>query len=252
MVTTPSVDNWIVKPKPNPQAEIRLFCFPYAGGGALPFRTWSNDLPSEIEVCAVQLPGRENRLNEPPIPRLSPLVQTLARVLLPSLDKPFAFFGHSMGALIGFELVRHLRSQKSPVPIHLFVSGCKAPQIPDTDSPLHDLPSSLLIEKLRSYNGTPEAVLQDHTMMQLLLPVIRADFAIIETYVYSKEEPLNLPISAFGGFEDSSVSHEQLAEWRNQTSRSFELQMLRGNHFFLHAERALLLKYISRDLRSYL
>lgn len=214
------------------------------------FRTWSNELPSEIEVCAVQLPGRENRLNEPLRTQLSPVVQTLAQALLPHMNKPFAFFGHSMGALMSFELARQLQKQNSPVPVHLFVSGREAPQILDTKPPIHNLPLPAFVEKLRDYNGTPEVVLQDPELMQLLVPVLRADFAIVETYEYSNKEPLNCPISAFGGLEDSLVKHENLPDWRNQTSNSFQLRMLKGNHFFLHTERSLLLKYISQDLSN--
>lgn len=180
--------------------------------------------------------------------RLLPLVQTLAQVLLPYLNKPFAFFGHSMGALVGFELARQLCFQKSPVPVHLFVSGRHAPQIPDTEPPIHELPLPIFIKELRRYNGTQEAVLQNAELMKLLVPTLRADFALSKTYVYSISEPLDCPISAFGGFQDSSVNCEDLAAWRNQTSSSFELRMLRGNHFFLHSERSRLLASISQDL----
>ena len=125
---------WLACPQLNPQARMRLFCFPYAGGGASIFHRWPGKLPTMVEVCAVLLPGRGNRLTEPPFIQLSPLVQTLTEALLPHLTTPFAFFGHSMGALIGFELARQLRRQQGPSPVHLFVSGREAPQLPSPDA----------------------------------------------------------------------------------------------------------------------
>lgn len=196
-------------------------------------------------------PGREIRLKEPSFTRLSPLVQTLAQVLHPYLNMPFAFFGHSMGALIGFELARQLRRQYSLGPVHLFVSGRRAPQIPDRSPPIHQLPESALVEELRRLNGTPESVLQNAELMQLVLPVLRADFALCETYVYSTEDPLDCPISAFGGLQDGSVSYDDLAAWRDQTNSSFTLKMIRGNHFFLQSARALILSALSQELQRH-
>lgn len=250
MTMTPNFDAgaWVTCPKPNPQTRLRLFCFPYAGSGASIFRTWSNNLPAEIEVRPVQLPGRESRLAEPPFTRLSPLVQTLTYVLRPYLNMPFAFFGHSMGALISFELARHLRRQHGLGPGYLFVSGSRAPQIPDPDPPIHQLPESAFMEELRGLHGTLEPILQNAELMQLLLPVLRADFAVCETYVYVTEDPLACPISAFGGLQDCEVSCNDLAAWRDQTYSFFTLRMLPGDHFFLHSAQAPLLQAISRDL----
>lgn len=248
MTTTLTLNSWVTCPKPNPQARLRLFCFPYAGGGASIFRTWPDDLPAQIEVCPVQLPGRESRLKEPPFTRLLPLVQTLAQVLHPYLNMPLAFFGHSMGALISFELAHQLRRQYSLDPVHLFVSGRGAPQIPDLEPPIHHLPEAAFVEELRRLNGTPESVLQNAELMRLVLPILRADFAICETYVHSTQEPLDCPISAFGGLQDSEVSYDSLAAWRDQTNSSFTLKMFPGNHFFLHSARSLILSAVSQDL----
>jgi len=238
----------MTRPQTNPQALLRLFCFPYAGGGASIFRTWSNNLPSEVEVCPIQLPGRENRLQEPPFNRLAPLVHVLAHVLLPYLDLPFVFFGHSMGALISFELARYLRRQHAPGPLHLFVSARRAPQIPAINPPIHHLPESAFIEALRDFNGTPESILQNAELMQLLLPVLRADFAVCETYTYSVEDPLACAISTFGGLQDCEVCYDELAAWREQTDGFFTQRMLPGNHFFLRSARVSLLRYITQDL----
>lgn len=240
----------ILCPKPNPQAGLRLFCFPYAGGRASIFRTWPDSLPMTIEVCSVELPGRASRLNEPPFTRLLPLVQALADALSPHLYKPFAFFGHSLGALVSFELARQLRAQGAPAPVHLFVSGVGAPHIRNPDSAVHGLPEPQLKDKLRRLNGTPTAVLEHAELMQIMLPILRADFAIYETYAYADEPPLGCPISVFGGVQDRAVSRERLEAWRDQTSTSFSLRMLPGDHFFIHTAQSLLLRMLSQELHG--
>jgi medium-chain acyl-[acyl-carrier-protein] hydrolase len=252
MITKSSSSSWIDYLKPNPHAQLRLFCFPYAGGSASIFRTWVNDLPPDLEVCPVQLPGRENRLMEPPFTRLSSLVQVLAQALFPYLDIPFAFFGHSMGALIGFELARELRRQNRPGPRHLFVSAHRAPQIPPRRPPIHQLAEAAFKAELDGLHGTPQEVLQSAELMQLLLPLLRADFAVSETYIYSPEAPLNCSISAYGGLQDKEVSYHDLEKWRDQTHHSFTLRMLPGNHFFVHSAQALLLQAVFQDLTTLL
>lgn len=250
MTTTPTYDSWVTFPRPNPQASLRLFCFAYAGGGALSFRAWSGSLPPTVEVCPIELPGRGTQVRLDPFTRLSPLVQAIAQALLPHLDKPFAFFGHSMGGLIGFELARLLRREYGLNPVHLFVSGRRAPQIPDSDPPIHALPDFEFLEELRHLNGTPEAVLENTELMQLLLPVLRADFAVIETYVYTPGPALDCSITAFGGLQDCEVRCDRLEAWREQTNASFSLQMLPGDHFFLNSAQPLLLQALSRELHQ--
>src|SRR5205814_4666171 len=193
MMNTPTVDSWIQYYQSKPQACLRLFCFPYAGGGASIFRTWSENLPPEIEACPIQLPGRESRLLEAPFSQLFSLIEPVAQALLPYLDMPCAFFGHSMGALVSFELARYLRRQHGLSPVHLFVSGRRAPQLSDPDPPIHPLPEAEFLEELRSLKGTPEEVLQNTELLQLLLPLLRADFAVCETYAYAPETPLLCP-----------------------------------------------------------
>lgn len=251
-MTTMAASSWIARPRPNPRTRLRLLCFPYAGGGASIFRTWSDDLPRDVEVCPVQLPGRESRMRELPFTRLPPLVQALAQALLPYLDIPFAFFGHSMGALISFELARQLRRQYGLSPAHLFVSSHRAPQIPDPHPPIHHLPESMFVEELRRFSGTPELILQNPEIMEVFLPLLRADFSICETYTYSPEDPLECPISAFGGLHDLLASRDDLESWRDQTLGSFTLRMFPGDHFFLHTARAPLLQTVSQGLTQLL
>jgi medium-chain acyl-[acyl-carrier-protein] hydrolase len=229
---------WIKRTGQDPQACFRLFCFPYAGGGASFFRTWPERLGPDIEVCAIQLPGREDRLIETPIGELSSLIDALAEVLYPYLDSPFGFFGHSLGSLISFELTRRLRRQKAPCPMQLFVSGRRAPQLPDPDPPIHQLPDSEFIEELRRFNGTPKAVLHNPELMEIFLPLLRSDICLDETYVYDHEAPLDCPISAIGGLEDEEVNREELAAWRDQTRSRFNIQMFPGDHFFLNGKES--------------
>ena len=246
MVTTTSPDGWLRCYQSDSQARLRLFCFPYAGGGTSVFYSWPQYLLPEVEVCPVQLPGRELKLNEPPINRLSPLVETLAQVLLPYLNMPFAFFGHSMGGLISFELARQLRKERKPCPVHLFVSAYRAPQLPDPDPPIHQLPEDEFVAELRNIGGTPENILQDAELKNLFLPLLRADIAVCETYKYTDEAPLDCPISVFGGTQDGEVNQEELAAWSNQTCASFNLCMFPGDHFFLHSAHALVLQVLAR------
>lgn len=236
----------------NPKAEIRLFCFPYAGAGASAFRDWSNLLSPDIEFCPIQLPGRGTRLQETRFNRLRPLVQTLTPLIQEQADCPFAFFGHSLGALISFEVARELRRSSGPSPVQLFVSASRAPQLPDLDPPIHCLPDPRFKEKLRQYQGTPEAIFQDQQMMASLLPALKADFALLETYLYAQEAPLDIPITAFGGQADHKVYQGDLAEWREQTTQAFTLQMFPGHHFFLYEARQALGQLIAADLKSLL
>jgi surfactin synthase thioesterase subunit len=249
MTTAAAFDSWIAYRKPNPQARLRLFCFPYVGTGASIFRTWTDSLPADVEVCPVQFPGRGTRLMETPFTQLSPLVQILAQVLDPLMDKPFAFFGHSLGALVGFELARRLRRQSSVQPVRLFVSADRAPQLPRRDRPINALPEAEFLVELRRLNSIPRKVLEDAEIMQIMLPVLRADFAIYETYLYSPEPPLNCFISGFGGLRDQRVSRGDLEAWRDQTSASFSLRMFPGDHFFLNTTQRLLLQVLSQELR---
>ena len=155
------------------------------------FRTWSNALPADVEVCPVQLPGRSERLMERPFTDLSSLIEVLAQALAPLLDKPFAFFGHSLGALIGFELARQLRRQYGVNPVRLFVSAGRPPQVPRRGAPIHNLPRKEFLAALRRLDGTLAEVFEHEELLEIILPLLRADFAVYETYVYSKEAPLN-------------------------------------------------------------
>jgi medium-chain acyl-[acyl-carrier-protein] hydrolase len=246
-----SPERWLAYREVKPRARRRLFCFPYAGGGAAVYRGWPADLPADLEVCPVQLPGREGRLREAPFTRPAPLIQALADALASYWGElPFAFFGHSMGAMLSFELARELRRRGQPQPVHLFASGRRAPQQRPREEDIHDLPEAEFIAKLRELNGTPEEVLQHAELMKLVAPVLRADFAVNETYAYTEEPPFDFAISAFGGLADSEVTREDLAAWQIHTRARFRLRMLPGDHFFLHGARKLMAEAVARDLEE--
>lgn len=244
------VSPWVTEPKP--QARLRLLCFPYAGGSALIYRNWSENLPAEIEVYALQLPGRGGRMQEPAATHLTPLIEAIAQAIMPHLDKPFAFFGHSMGALISFELARYLRTAQARLPAQLFVSGRAAPQVLDTDPPTYDLPEDQFIEELRRLGGTPREVLEHPELMSLMMPLLRADFSVCQTYSYRVEPPLDCPITVLGGLQDNHVTREKLDAWRAQTISNFKLHMLPGDHFFLNTHQAQLLRIVSQALHQLL
>lgn len=234
--------------RPGPRVRLRLFCLPYAGGGASVFRGWSELAPPEVQLLPVHLPGRGNRFVEPPRTRVEALVEQLAAELDPFLDLPFALFGHSMGAMLAFELTRRLRELGKPLPEILLVAGRRAPQRPSDRRPLHALPEDEFREELRTLDGTPEEILEHPELMELFAPILRADFELCETYAYRPGEPLDLPISAFGGLEDPDVGRDDLQAWRDHTRAGFRLRMFPGGHFFLHGARRELVHALSEDL----
>jgi medium-chain acyl-[acyl-carrier-protein] hydrolase len=243
-----ALNNWLICGKPPTQARLRLFCFPYAGGSASIYSGWSKSLPETVEVCAVQLPGRGSRLLEKAMSRMPELVEAVAQALRPQLDKPFAFFGHSMGATISFELARRLRQEGQAEPVHLFVSGSRAPQARNREPATYDLPEAEFMDELRRLKGTPAEVLEHPELMSLMMPVLRADFALIQTYAYKAAAPLSCPITAFGGLQDEAVSERQLQAWQAQTSAQFSLEMIEGDHFFIHSSQKRLLASLAKEL----
>jgi len=227
-------------------SRLRLYCFSYAGGSAGVFMPWRSLLDADVDLCAIQLPGRGSRLKEPAVQALPELVQKLAQQIANQPGGPFAFFGHSLGALLAFEVTRFLVRYQLARPVHLFVSGTSAPQRRSKVPRLHELDDQAMTTALAKYNGTPPEVLQHRELMELVAPAIRADFGLAADYVYHAGPPLDMPITVF----DPDVSAEQAEAWRLETRGPCEIHWLDGDHFFLNGSRDALLAHINAELHA--
>lgn len=227
---------------------MRLFCLPFAGGGASAYRLWQKEVQKGIDICPIQLPGRETRMMEEPFTEMTRLVPAIAEAIKPLLDIPFAFFGHSMGALISFELARYMRSVGQPSPVHLFLSGYQAPPRPNKAPAISHLSNQKFVEGLRQFKFTPESVLANPEFLELLLPMLKADFSVYENYEYKVEPGLSSPITVFGGDNDELTDHEDLDSWRNHTFDFQGVFTFAGEHFYLMDQWKTLLHHISNTL----
>jgi medium-chain acyl-[acyl-carrier-protein] hydrolase len=242
---------WVISREGDPDAELTLYCFPYAGGGASAFRRWKEDLPRRVEVARIQLPGRENRIRERPLSSMHEVAPALAEGILQSADRPFAFYGHSLGARIAFETARALRRKGSAQPCHLFVGASDAPQFPWPHPLLHQLPEDEFIDAMQQrYGGVPQQIIDDPELRALLIPTLRADVELMETYRYTPEPPLECAVTAFAGAKDNMVSRDMVDGWRDQTNKRFQLYLIPGNHFFLHAAQKKLLDVIAAESQA--
>jgi medium-chain acyl-[acyl-carrier-protein] hydrolase len=245
--TPPKKNRWLVCSQPIPRADIRLFLFPYAGGVPAAFNKWPAEFPENIETNIVHYPGRGSRFNEAPIKELTVLVHEINQAILPLLDKPFIFFGHSMGGILAFELARQLDIQ----PQILFISACGAPQLPNPNPPIHSLSDSEFLKSLQDFNGLPADAISNSELMQLLLPTLRADFEAIENYKYlSSEHHLTCPVIAFGGTDDAHVGRDRLEGWRHHTNSSFKSQYFSGDHFFINTARQSVIACMIAEITS--
>jgi medium-chain acyl-[acyl-carrier-protein] hydrolase len=222
-----------------------VFCFPHAGAGPSLFHSWRL---AGLDVVPVALPGRENRFREAPLRRLDAVVNDIIKRIEPSLRVPFTLMGHSMGALLAFELARELRRRQLPQPERLFVSAFRAPHLPEPRPPLHALSDQVLKAELLRLDGTPAEVLHEPELMDALLPALRADLEIADHYRYTAEAPLACPVSCFGGLTDRRVTRFDLAAWRRHTSADFRLRFFPGAHFYLYKMPVLVQRAICADL----
>lgn len=246
MSTAPSP--WVLRRAPNPSARARLFCLPFAGGSASAYRDWPERLPSWLEVLPVELPGRGMRLGEPPIPALLPLIETMLTGLRPWMDRPFAFFGHSMGALLAFEATRLLRRWRQPLPALLAVSGYRAPHLDDPEPQLRGLSDQALLARVRDLGGTPVEVLNSPEILELLVPVFRADFAVTETWRSPEEPPLDVPMLVLGGLWDPRAPQPTLERWEQHAAGPIRTVMFPGDHFYHRAAPAPVLRVLREEL----
>lgn len=241
---------WFHRPRPQNEPRARLICFPYAGGAASTYHGWPAGLPSDVEVVALEFPGRAFRLREPGFTRMVPLLEALELELSALLDRPYTFFGHSMGAAIAYELTQRFFTSGRRLPDKLLVSARRAPHLAVSDPPLFKLPLEEFIAALvRRYN-TPEHVVTNPDLQQLVLPALRADMELLETWESPLRPPLPVPICAYGGESDVGVPRSHVEAWRQHTTGSFELSMIPGDHLFVHSASRQLLGLISRALAA--
>ena len=231
---------------------IRLLCLPYAGGGAVAvFRSWRGQLAPVAEVCPLELPGRGARMAEQPFRRVRELAVNLASGVEAYGGEPLAVLGHSLGALLAFEMVRELRRRGMPSPVHLFVSSRRGPRLPEIDPALRDLPDGAFVEQMqRRYHAIPDEVLREPELLQMLLPTLRADFEMLETYEYADEQPLDCPITAIGGLDDTRAPLEALEAWAGETTGPFQLKRFPGGHFYFRQANTALVELVKRALEG--
>lgn len=229
-------NSWIISFDRRPDAELRLFCFPHAGVGGSIYRSWSDRLPGWIELSAVQLPGRESRFRERPFRNVDALVEAVKEGLAPFLDRPFAFFGHSMGAIVAYEVARVLEEGHGPRPGHLFVSGRRAPHLPPREPPMTHLPDEAFVAEVgRRYGGIPDPLLEQPDLLSIFLPALRADMEALEAYAYRPGASLTCPVTAYGGKADPWAGAPELEAWAASTTARFGMRLFEGGHFFLEA-----------------
>lgn len=229
-------------------ARFRIFFFPHAGGTSSDYRIWATHFPPDVDVCPLLYPARGNRWNEAALTAMPELVAHLTRDLLALLDVPFAFFGHSMGALVAYEFARHLRDRGATLPRHLFVSAARAPHVPDVGPPMSALPDAAFLEQMKSLNGFPRELRDNHEFLQLVLPTLRADMALCDGYSYDAGDPLPCPITVFGGRDDRRVTRAQLTSWAVHTAGRFRVRFYPGDHFFLAGARSQVIRAMLADL----
>ncbi|MGJ5178600.1 thioesterase II family protein [Bradyrhizobium oligotrophicum] len=243
---------WIALAEYVGRPKLRLFCLPYAGGGAVVYRGWPREFPSTIDVRAVRLPGREQRSAEPAWTNLGHVAAALAKALLPLLDQPFAFFGHSMGAAIAYETARVLARDHGRIASGFMASACRAPHLASSKPWLHRLPDRQLLDELGRLGGTAPSVLQNIELMQLVLPTLRADLQLVETYVAAEPSSLQCPVVAFGGLRDVDVGRDELEAWRRISNGDFRLHLIEGDHFFVNSEREQLISLAVSEVERWI
>lgn len=239
---------WMISQKPDPRAELRLFCFPFAGGSASAYHSWFRLAPPRLHLCGVEYPGRGIRLEEDPYLSVPALVRHLADLLEPMLDEPYALFGHSMGGLVAFELTRLLRARGVPAPEHLYISATAAPGRPLERASLYQATDAEVFDELRALGGTPPELLADRELMAMAVRTLRADYTALGTYEFRPAAPLDVPTTVFGGRADAVVPPAELRGWLSQTTAGCRLRFFPGDHFFLYPAAAEILRTVLEPL----
>lgn len=242
-----TVDSPFVRRARRAEPRLRLFCLPYAGAGASMFARWPDALPDDIEVIALQLPGREDRLPEAPMTDSATIVRVVSQVMRPYLRSPYALFGHCSGALAAFEIGRQL-ARRGYAPGHLFVAAQNAPHLPYSAVPVHDLPDREFLDAVRELGGIRPEVAGNDQLVAIFLGALRADFTAWESYRYQDGDLLSCPVTVFAGTRDPRTDPAGLAEWDRHTADAVEVRMLPADHFFTEHEEAVVLRTIAAEL----
>ncbi|MDH6538699.1 alpha/beta fold hydrolase [Streptomyces sp. SPB4] len=240
---------WIRRFQPRPDATVRLVCLPHAGGSASFYLPMARTMPEFADVLCVQYPGRQDRRAEPLIDSVPELADRVFTALLPWADRPLAFFGHSMGASVAYEVARRFEREKGIVAAALFASGRRAPSAPRHET-VHLRDERGLIEEVKSLSGTDTQLLGDEEVLRMILPAIRADYRAAETYAPEPGEPLHCPLVAMIGSEDPKVTAQEAAAWAAHTEGPFTLKVFSRGHFYLVRDQAEVIRTMTDHLRT--
>lgn len=246
---TAKLASWLVSLTPSGVGDVSVFCFPYAGAGASVYRSWAKLLPSHLNAFAIQAPGRETRFLEPFVSSITELANQAAQAILRETEKPIVLFGHSLGAACAYETARALE-RSGHTPELLIVSGRQCPGTPSKRAPIGHLSDKQFIDHVRMYKGTPSAVLENKELMELLLPLLRADFSLSEQYRPLAEPLLSCPILGLGSTDDEWLDHDTLQAWENLTRSDFETHWFEGDHFYLNQQTEALLNVINEKISA--
>jgi len=240
--------SWFFNPQPRPDASVRLFCFPYAGSGASVYHSWPGAFGNDVEVLGVQPPGRETRIQEPAFLDALELARAATDAIVDRIDRPFAFFGHSMGALIAFEVARELRRRDVELPAFLSVSSKNAPRLGNVHGPISHLPEEEFLDAVRENYRPPEEAWQIPELLEFLLPILRADLTVCDRYRYTADAPLDTPIRSLGGESDPGCFENGIVAWREETTEDFAWQVFEGGHFYIEEHLETIQALIAQDL----
>jgi medium-chain acyl-[acyl-carrier-protein] hydrolase len=230
---------------------VRLFCIPYAGGSAAVFNNWDAKTPDWLQVCPIELPGRGALSLEALPTSVVALARAIALSIYPYTDIPYALFGHSMGALIAYEVACHVESKALKRLCKLLASGCQAPYLPRKKPPVSELPAPEFLERIREINGTPEEILMHDELMDIVLPILRADFALCEHYSLRNTHLLQAPITTLAGNQDEDISDLDMQGWGRLTTGNYSSLLFDGGHFFIKDKEDQVLKSICDELECY-